>query len=419
LKAQAEYGNLIVLNNYSNMIGAKTMARYSSITPEGTTDLLFKECEARREVESKVINIFKGRGFSEVVTPSLEFYDVFSNQYNAIPQEMMYKLFDNKGRILVMRPDNTLPIARVAATRLKSFSPPLRLYYNQRIFRISPSMTGRSDEFTQCGIELIGISGKKADLEVIATAITSLKSTTQLDFCIEIGHVGFYKSIIDNLPFETQVVEQIRGFIEAKNYAALDDVLKPYVDTNPYCKALLALPKLFGGNEVFELALSIAPNEIAISTVNYLRDLYCELCNMGLQNYIMIDLGLVNQIHYYSGMVFRGFIQGSGGTVLSGGRYDELLSAFGADMPATGFAMNIDAVAKTLTIQSKKENEVLIYYDKPFAKAAFEHMETLTDAGIICEMSVFETLEQTKEYASLKGITQLDIVTENITSISL
>jgi ATP phosphoribosyltransferase regulatory subunit len=393
------------------------MAKYSSITPEGTSDLLFNECEARRDVENRIINIFKSRGFSEVVTPSLEFYDVFSNQYNAIPQEMMYKLFDNKGRILVMRPDNTLPIARVASTRLKSFSPPLRLYYNQRVFRISPSMTGRSDEFTQCGIELIGSSGKKADLEVIATAITSLKSTTQLDFCIEIGHVGFYKSIIDNLPFENQVIEQIRGFIETKNYAALYDVLKPYVDTNPYCKALLALPKLFGGDEVFELALTVAPNETAVSTVNYLHEIYRELCNMGLQKYIILDLGLVNQIHYYSGVVFRGFIQGSGGTVLSGGRYDELLSAFGADMPATGFAMNIDAVAKTVSLQNKKEQTILIYYDQPFAKAAFEHMETLADAGVVCEMSVYDTLEQTKEYAILKGISQLDIVNDAITSI--
>jgi ATP phosphoribosyltransferase regulatory subunit len=401
------------------MIGETAMAKYSSITPEGTSDLLFKECEARREVENIMINIFKNRGFSEVVTPSLEFYDVFSNQYNAIPQEMMYKLFDNKGRILVMRPDNTMPIARVASTRLKSFSPPLRLYYNQRVFRISPSMTGRSDEFTQCGIELIGSSGKKADLEVIATAITSLKSTTQLDFCIEIGHVGFYKSIIDNLPFENQVVEQIRGFIEAKNYATLYDMLKPYVDTNPYCKALLALPKLFGGDEVFELALSVAPNETAVSTVNYLREIYGELCNMGLQKYIMLDLGLVNQIHYYSGVVFRGFIQGSGGTVLFGGRYDELLSAFGANMPATGFAMNIDAVAKTMKLQNKKEQAILIYYDQPFAKSAFEHMETLADAGIVCEMSVFDTIEQTKEYAILKGISQLDIVNEAITSINM
>jgi ATP phosphoribosyltransferase regulatory subunit len=395
------------------------MARYSSITPEGTSDLLFKECEARREIENKIIKIFKSRGFSEVVTPSIEFYDVFSNRFNAIPQEMMYKLFDNKGRILVMRPDNTMPIARVAATRLKSFCPPLRLYYNQRVFRISPSMTGRSDEFTQCGIELIGSGGQKADLEVIATAITSLKSTTQLDFCIEIGHVGFYKSIIDNLPFENQVIEQIRGFIEAKNYAALYDVLKPYVDTNPYCKALLALPKLFGGEEVFELALSVAPNETAVSMVNYLREIYTELCNMGLKKYIILDLGLVNQIHYYSGLVFRGFIQGSGGTVLSGGRYDELLSAFDADMPATGFAMNIDAVANTICLNNKKEKTVIIYYEQPFAKSAFEHMEKLINEGIVCEMSVFDSLGQTKEYAKLKGISQLDIVNEAINSIDL
>lgn len=388
------------------------MSRYSSITPEGTSDLLFKDCDARRGVEHKMINVFKSLGYSEVVTPSLEFYDVFDSAYSAIPQEMMYKLIDTKGRILVMRPDNTTPLARVAATRLKDFEPPLRLYYNQNVFRISPSMSGRRDEVPQCGVELIGCGGKKSDLEVIYTAIKALKTVCAgADIRFEIGHVGYYKSIINELPFEEQQIEQIRSYIESKNYAALSDVLKPYSESTA-CGALLALPRLFGGEEVFQTAA--APNGTAQKILDYLRDIYQDLCLMGLKDNIMIDLGLVHQIDYYTGIVFRGYMQGSGDTVVSGGRYDSLLKSFGKDWQATGFAVNTSAVAKAIEKPPVEHVPVIIFYKKEYCRKAFAHMEEMIASGTPCEMSVFETLEQTMNYAKLKGIGRVDNIGEAI-----
>ncbi|MDR3644559.1 MAG: ATP phosphoribosyltransferase regulatory subunit, partial [Clostridia bacterium] len=387
-----------------------TMTKYTNITPEGMEDILFSDCEARRAIESSVIGLFKSRGFSEVITPTLEFYDVFSNRFNAIPQEMMYKLFDGKGRILALRSDNTMPIARLAATRLKAFAPPLRLYYNQRVFRISPSMTGRSDEFTQCGIELIGSNGLKADLEVIDTAITALLGTVGENFRIELGHVGFYKAIVDNLPLGPEKTEQLQSFIEAKNYAALHDLLAPSAQGSACCRALMVLPRLFGGGEVFEQALAVAPNEASSRAICYLSGLYDELCAMGLRDHILIDFGLVSQIDYYSGVVFRGFVQGSGETILSGGRYDSLLSAFGADLPATGFAVNVDAVAKAVEYTGLKRETVLLHYEKGYEKAAFERREQLIASGTVCEMSVFETEEEAESYARLRGMSRLDSI---------
>ena len=105
------------------------MAKYSNIIPDGACDLLFKECEVRRSVERSLIDIFKSRGFSEVVTPSLEYYDVFSGKASIMPDEMMYKLIEGRGRILVLRPDNTTPIARIASTKLKGFVPPTKMCF--------------------------------------------------------------------------------------------------------------------------------------------------------------------------------------------------------------------------------------------------------------------------------------------------
>lgn len=379
-------------------------------TPEGTSDLLFSECEARRSIEQRFLRFFKSRGFSEVVTPTFEFFEIFEHGFMALPAEMMYKFFDSRGRILVMRPDNTVPIARVASTRLRDYAPPLRLYYGQRIFRMSPTMTGRSDEQTQCGIELIGAGGRRTDLEVLQMAVTSLQSVPNLDFCVEIGHVGFYKSIIEGLPFREELKEQIRGNIETKNYAGLRELLEPYTAQSAGCRALMELPGLFGGAEVFDKALGVAPNEQAAGAVRYLRDIYNNLCRMGLEKRVVIDFGLVNQIDYYSGIVFRGFGQGSGDTILSGGRYDSLLATFGKDRPATGFAVYVDTIVKAAGYQPEKPPRVLLFYEDGQEKQAFLRQRELTEQGVVCEMSAFPTLEETRQYAVQLGFETLEIL---------
>lgn len=147
------------------------MKRYLKSTPEGTRDLLFGECDARKKVEANLARLFKSRGYNKVITPALEYYDVYSSESAGFSQESMYKLTDKHGRLLVLRPDNTMPIARIVSTRLREAKLPIRLYYTQNVFSCRQSMAGFSNESVQAGIELIGASGLRSDLEVIATAI--------------------------------------------------------------------------------------------------------------------------------------------------------------------------------------------------------------------------------------------------------
>ena len=117
----------------------------------------------------------------------------------AIPQQEMYKCTDNHGRLLVFRPDTTLPIARMAASRLQGHKKPLRFYYCQNIYRNRPDLSGRSDETAQMGIELMGAGGLRADLEAIATAVAALSACVE-DFRVEIGHARFFQVLADQLP---------------------------------------------------------------------------------------------------------------------------------------------------------------------------------------------------------------------------
>ena len=195
-------------------------------TPEGTRDRLFAECQERRQVQDRLTRLFRQRGFLEVSTPETEYYDLFALSGSAIGQERMIKVWDGEGRFCVMRPDSTTPIARVAATKLKAVPLPQRLYYSQTVYRANPAHNGGSREIPQCGVELIGASGRKADLEMIALAVDCLRESGLERFHIELGHVGFFRELTARMDMSADAVEQMRALIEGKNFAALTAFLK-------------------------------------------------------------------------------------------------------------------------------------------------------------------------------------------------
>ncbi|MEG1243529.1 MAG: ATP phosphoribosyltransferase regulatory subunit, partial [Oscillospiraceae bacterium] len=337
--------------------------------------------------------------------------------------ESMYKLTDSQGRLMVLRPDNTLPIARVAATRLKEMSLPIRLYYTQKVFRQSPSLTGLNDEAAQSGIELVGSKGLRADLEIITTAVDALDECGVKDYRIEIGHAGFFKALSASLNTDDETREKISILIEAKNYAALNDIIDN-LETNETTRAIKMLPRLFGGVEVLDKAAQLCASEDAKKSLDYLKSVYSRLADLGLGNKINIDLGLVHRSNYYTGVVFRGYIEGSGITVLSGGRYDMLIGEFGNPLPATGFGVEVDALANAMLsrgeIRPTRPADVLVFGENGCEIKALKHLTELTEKGFICENSVFETANQSQKYARKKGIKRFVLVTaEKITETKI
>jgi ATP phosphoribosyltransferase regulatory subunit len=322
------------------------MVRYDRITPEGTRDLLFEECEAINAVKRSLRGIFEGRGYREVMTPGFEFYDVFSSNAAHYPQESMYSLVDGRGRLMAARPDSTIPIARMTAARLRGHELPIRLYYAQHVFRRQPELKGRRSEIMQMGIELIGSPGFDADVEILAAAAEALDACASPPFRIEIGHVGIFSRLMAGLDAGAAEKERVHRHIASKNYSALNDALDG-LKPDGAIGILRELPRLFGGPEALEQAAALfrGHDEALSEMLEYLKRVYGALEGLGLGGRIMIDLGLVNQAEYYSSLVFKAYTAGSGDAVLSGGRYDGLFRDFGDDLPATGFAFNVDALA--------------------------------------------------------------------------
>ncbi|MCR4616066.1 MAG: ATP phosphoribosyltransferase regulatory subunit [Clostridiales bacterium] len=392
------------------------MKNYSKLTPEGTRDLLFEECEARRKVDGALSTLFKSRGFRKIITPTLEFFDVFNRESAGMPSETLYSVTDFAGRLLVLRPDSTLPIARVAATRLKDAQYPIRLYYNQSVFRRCPSFSGHNDESSQGGIELIGASGLRANLEVITTAIDALKVCGVENYRIELSHAGFFKSLIKELDADEDTCDEIRDHIEAKNFTALDEVLSK-IGGGKIVESIRTLPRLFGGVEVLDTAWNMCVSDEAREAIQSLREICDSLYELGLHDKIGIDLGLVHRSNYYTGIVFRGYIEGSGEIVISGGRYDKLIGEFGKTLPANGFGVEISALAKTLLqkglVAPIKPVDVLVFGKKGCEAKAIDQVRKLSENGTLCEYCLEDSLEAAKEYAVSKNIAVLSVVSQN------
>jgi ATP phosphoribosyltransferase regulatory subunit len=307
---------------------------------------------------AKLRGVFEGAGYREVSTPGFEFYDVFASGDKAeyYPQESMYKMTDARGRLVTVRPDNTIPIARMAASKLRGVPLPLKLSYAQQVFRRQQELSGRSAEVMQMGVELIGAAGFDPDVDVLTLAMRSLGAATAAPCRIEIGHVGIFNLLIGGLGASPEDKALIHRYISAKNYAALGDVLDRATSGGPgaasdsgrgagAAELLRRLPGLFGGPEALAeaSALMAGYDDRLTDMLAYLERLFAALSQEG-GGRVMIDLGLVNQAEYYSSLVFKGYAEDTGTSVLSGGRYDDLLADFGENLPATGFGLDIDAL---------------------------------------------------------------------------
>lgn len=387
------------------------MKRYDLLTPEGTRDLLFDECLAKRSIQERLRKIFTAYGYSEVLTPGLEFYDVFNGKVRYFPQETMYKLVDGKNRLMVLRPDNTMPIARLAATRLREEKLPLKLYYNQSIFMVNPKNSGRDDEFTQSGIEILGGEKTSADYEALSLAAQALFACDE-DFRLEIGESGIFRTFVDDLNLPEDQAERIHSLIESKNYPALNEALSGI--NGAAAEACRALPSLFGESEVFAEAEKYMYNDQLKEKLSYLHGIYEALCSMGYSGKIRVDLGLAHKKNYYTGILFRGYVEGYGQPVLSGGRYDTLLGDFGRNAAAVGFAVNVEAAAKVYLRNADaplvKPADVLVYSENGCEIAGLNHCRELINAGNTVFNSLCASADEAVDYAKSHGIHRVDIV---------
>lgn len=356
------------------------------LIPEGTRDLILGECLIKKNLQNNIEGVLDKWGYKEVVTPTIEFYNTFNSEFQSLKDEELFKFFDNKGRILVLRPDMTIPIARVVGTKFKDANPPLRFRYTANVFRVNESLGGKKNEYTDCGVELIGLSDEESDLEILVTALDSLKVLKNNNFKFEIGNINFFNAAISELDLDKEEINKLAELIDKKNLKSLENYLNELNLSEDYKEFFNKLPWLFGGEDVLIEGKKYAFNDELKNIIEYLEKLSSSLKKLGYEDMLTFDLGMVPGLNYYTGIIFRGYVEGVGVTVLSGGRYDNLISKFGRDIPAVGFSIKIDALLDVIEEESKKEKKYVIYYGNSYSLEAIKKAKTLRNLGFVVEL---------------------------------
>ncbi|MEI6132254.1 MAG: ATP phosphoribosyltransferase regulatory subunit [Bacillota bacterium] len=318
------------------------MSKWKSYTPEGVQDQLFESCLMKRNLESTLRDFFRECEYREIETPVLEFYDTYASDKGIIDQESMFKLVDQRGRLLVLRPDMTVPVARAIATKMKNYELPIKCFYIGDCFSFNESGGGRLREYTQAGIEFVGAQGAKADAECIVMAIVALQNSGIKEFQIDLGQVEFFKGLMDEAGLETDEMEEVRKLIDSKDLIGLERVLDGRKMRGDVKELILNLPAQFGSFEIIEKLLKMGLNERCKNALMNLWEINSIVEKAGYGQFVSIDLGFVQSLDYYSGLIFKGFTYDVGFPILTGGRYDDLVGEFGYHVPATGFSLGIN-----------------------------------------------------------------------------
>ncbi|GAB7387973.1 ATP phosphoribosyltransferase regulatory subunit [Bacillaceae bacterium] len=345
--------------------------------PLGMRDLLPPVLARKKFLEERLLNTFERWGYREIQTPTLEYYDTVGGASPTL-DDRLFKLLDRQGKTLVLRPDMTGPIARVAASLLKDEPFPLRLSYRANVFRAQEIEAGRNAEFYQTGVELIGIPTVDADAEVISLAVASLQEAGVAEFKIAIGHFGFLEGLLAELVPEEEDRERLKGCLNRRDYVGFRHLVQSLPIGEGDKRRLHGLLKLRGGAQLLTEAAALTKNGKARAAVAELEELWQALAAYEVTDFVLFDLNLVSNLHYYTGILFEGYAAELGFPICSGGRYDSLMAQFGRPAPATGFALKMDRLLEASPLKSPdKRKKVLLAYTKEARIAAIRRAQQL------------------------------------------
>lgn len=357
--------------------------------PLGMRDTFPKIFEKQEAVRSKGREFLQLRGYEFLKTPTLEYYDTVGKA-SAIVESSLFKLVDTQGNTLVLRPDMTTPIARVASSKLLKEKIPLRLAYFENVFRAQEHEGGRPAEFSQMGIEIIGDSSVYADAEVILTVIDFLKQLDIEDFKITIGNAGILDAILrKNVETEEQF-EKLHQLLVQKNLVGFEEAVARYRLPRSEEETLLAfLEEATELKSIRQISKYLSEKQALL----YMEQLASILEIADVAKYIAFDFTLASHMNYYTGMLFEVYAAGSGFSLGNGGRYDGLLSDFGKDVGAIGFGMRIDYLVEVMPKQEIEKDDVLVLFVSTQLKEALETAETLRAQGKRTTLQAIEGLD--------------------------
>lgn len=333
--------------------------------PEGLLDILPKANKQREKAMGIVKEHLELCGYKPIHTPILEHYEVFCDGKKFQDNKLLCKFIDINGNILTLRPDMTVPSARLAALNLLPSKKPLKLYYSGNVYRID-RQSSKISELMQIGGEIFGDESFLSDVESMVNPCEALKRAGLNNFRLDIGCTQITKLAVSKLEISDSEKHRLLSLIENKSFVEIENLLNEVEATENIKDTIKAIPKLFGKADVImkEAEMLLREEEYRVY-IERLKRICGVFRDMGYEEYLYIDIAMPSLMGYYTGVTFCGYSSKAGSPIFSGGRYDRLFDEFGLKEPAVGFAIYVDTLMKVLGEYSdEKENVEIIYYSE-------------------------------------------------------
>lgn len=368
-----------------------------------TFPVIYEKLENVRQTGRQYL---RANGYDFIKTPTVEYYDTVGKA-SAIYDASLFKLVDSQGNTLVLRPDMTTPIARVATSKLLKEKIPLRLAYFANVFRAQETEGGRPAEFDQMGIELIGDASVYADVEVITIAAGLMKQFGIASYKLTIGHAGILQSILNSYTDTQEQAEQLRVLLVQKNFVGFEEAV--YAFGLPTMKTQSLLQFIEEASNLTTLA-QIEKYVTKNDALQYMKELEQLLQIAGLADDFAFDFTLASHMNYYTGMLFEVFAAGSGFPIGNGGRYDGLLHTFGQNVGATGFGLRVDRLLEVLPNATAQQQATVVLFEKGGYVEALQQAQQLREQGKQVTLQAREAI--TNEAAFVEQFTEVVVMTQ-------
>lgn len=313
--------------------------------PPGTRDVLPDEMRELRAIQAALLGTFEAGGFSEVRTPTLEYADALELGDRASAGSA-YRFFDERGELLALRTDMTIPIARLVADRFRDLEPPHRLSYLANAYRAVTPQRGELREFGQAGVELIGVPGHGGTAEVVGLLDRSLSAVGLDESVIGIGHSRLWSALLEDAGASVETIARASRLLADHDLVGVEVALRDSGELGSGAVAeAVELSQLRGGVEVLERARDLGGRNFA-AALGRLSGTFEEVSRREIGREVLLDLGMLREIGYYTGSTIEVYDAAVGDIIGGGGRYDGLMRRFGLELPAAGFTLYIERIHK-------------------------------------------------------------------------
>ena len=322
--------------------------------------------------------LYRQYGYAQYKMSNFEEYDLYAENKSFLVSQNVITFTGANGKLMALKPDVTLSIIKHSPDQPEAL---VKLCYNENVYRMD-SGSHEFKEIVQTGLECIGHIDLYAMSEVVILASRSLQAIHE-HYLLDLSHLGFVRGLLEAAGLnESQCSAVLRG-MSAKNLPELSRLLREWQVPAAAAQALTALTGLYApmGEALAQLE-GLSLNEKTAQALEELRGVYEMLCAEGCQDRVCLDFSLTNDMDYYNGLVFRGFVEGVPEGVLSGGRYDKLVHRLGKQGGAIGFAVYLDLLERLDDAERPYDVDVLLLYDdETDGPALAQTVKMLTASG--------------------------------------